>query len=337
MPRPMTRNPYYAGPVTDHFDGTRFFVPGAPPTDKGPADLWRLFRTPRASWPEHVAAAAPAAVLPRVGGPRLRVTSLGHASHLLQLAGLNLLVDPVFAERASPVSFAGPRRVVAPDLALGALPQIDAVIVTHNHYDHMDVAALSALRRGGGSAPPRFIVPLGNDAILRRHDETLRAESYDWDERVVLGPDVALTLLPSYHWSARSLRDRRMALWAALMIEAPGGPVYHIGDTAMGDGAIFRRARERFGRPRLAVIPIGAYEPRWFMRNQHVDPDEAVRILELCGAHHALAHHWGCFQLTSEARDEPPRRLAAALARAAIDPARFRVQAPGEAFDVPEA
>ena len=279
----------------------------------------------------------PSPVLPRVEDRGLRVTSLGHASHLLQLAGLNLLIDPVWSERASPLPFAGPRRVVPPGLALDALPRLDAVLVTHSHYDHMDVATLSALRRRGEAQGfvPRFIVPLGNDAILRRHDAALRAEAYDWDKRIPLAPAVALTLLPSYHWSARSLRDRRMALWASLLIEAPGGAVYHIGDTALGDGAIFADVRRRFGRPRLAVIPIGAYEPRWFMANQHVDPDEAVRIFELCGAQHALAHHWGCFQLTTEARDEPPRRLAAALARAAIDPDRFRVQAPGEAFDVP--
>ena len=309
----MTRNPYYAGPPSDHYDGTRFFVPGAPATDKTTSDLWRLLRSPRARWPDRVPPVAPSPVLPRVEDRGLRVTSLGHASHLLQLAGLNLLIDPVWSERASPLPFAGPRRVMPPGLALDALPRLDAVLVTHSHYDHMDVATLSALRRRGEAQGfvPRFIVPLGNDAILRRHDAALRAEAYDWDERIPLAPAVALTLLPSYHWSARSLRDRRMALWASLLVEAPGGTVYHIGDTALGDGAIFADVRRRFGRPRLAVIPIGAYEPRGVMGHPHHAPPPTV------------------------GRDYPPGGRAAALARAGIAPDRFRVQAPGEAFDVP--
>ena len=164
----------------------------------------------------------------------------------------------------------------------------------------------------------------------------MAAEAYDWGERVGLGDNVTMTLMPSQHWSSRWLSDRRMALWAAFLFQTPGGSIYHIGDTGYGDGRIFRDIRERFGAPRLAVLPIGAYEPRWFMRDQHVDPDEAVRVFQDCGAAYALAHHWGTFQLTSEPIDEPPARLAAALAAAGVDARRFRVQAPGEAFDVPE-
>ncbi len=329
----MARNRYYHGPRTDHFDGLRFHVPGGPATDKAAGDLLRFLRTPPAKWPVHVPLDPAPPPLARIEGGGLRVTSIGHASHLLQFAGLNLLVDPVWSERASPYRFAGPRRVVPPGVALDDLPRLDAVLITHNHYDHLDTATLGRLHE---RSPCRIIVPLGNDTILRRHNRALQAEAYDWNTRVALSPSVGVTLLPSYHWSARGLGDRRMALWAALMFEAPGGAIYHIGDTAFGDGAIFEGITERFGRPRLAVIPIGAYEPRWFMRAQHVDPEEAVRIFEICGAHHALAHHWGCFRLTTEARDEPPRRLAAALAAAGLDAARFRVQGAGGVFDVPE-
>ena len=270
--------------------------------------------------------------LPRMPGDALRVTSIGHASHLIQTSGVNLLVDPVWSDRASPATFAGPRRVAPPGLALDTLPELDAILITHNHYDHLDTATLDRLHT---RASCRIIVPLGNDAILRKGGRALHVEAYDWNDRVQISADVAVTLLPSYHWSARGLGDRRMALWAAFMIETPAGAIYHIGDTALGSGEIFREAHERFGRPRLAVLPIGAYEPRWFMRNQHVDPDEAVRIFELCQAHYALAHHWGCFRLTTEPYDEPPRRLASALAAAGLEASRFRVQGPGEAFDVP--
>ena len=328
----MARNRYYQGPITDHFDGSRFYVPGAPLPDKTFGDLWRFWRTPREPWPSHVPLAAVAEVVPRVHGAALRVTTIGHASHLIQTCGLNLLVDPVWSDRASPYAFAGPRRAVPPPFPIEKLPPLDAILVTHNHYDHFDVATIDALHM---RAPCRIIVPLGNDAILRGRSPALTAEAYDWGERVQLSPEVSLTLLPSIHWSARGLRDRRMALWAAFMIGTPSGSIYHIGDTALGDGDIFRDAFERFGRPRLAVLPIGAYEPRWFMQSQHVNPDDAVAVFEACRAHYALGHHWGCFRLTTEAYDEPPRRLKSALAAAGIDGERFRVQRPGEAFDVP--
>ena len=330
----MTQNRYYDGPPSDHYDGTRFFLPGAAPPDKSCGDLFRFLLGSRYErWPRQVDNPPATPPLQRVAGTGLRVTSIGHATHLIQTAGLNLLVDPVWSERASPFGFAGPKRVRSPGLALEALPPLDAILVTHNHYDHMDVATLSALRRRHAC---RIIVPLGNDVILGKADPALAAEAYDWGARVALGDGVAMTLVPSQHWSSRWLSDRRMALWAAFLFETPGGAIYHIGDTGYGDGAIFRDIHTRFGPPRLAIIPIGAYEPRWFMRDQHVDPDEAVKIFQDCGAAIALAHHWGTFQLTSEAIDAPPQRLAAALAGAGIGADRFRVQRPGEALDVPE-
>ena len=330
----MSTNRYYAGTVSDHYDGTRFFMPGQTQVgNKRASDLLRFLGGTRfAAWPAHVDDPPAPPPLERVAGTAMRVTSIGHASHLVQTAGLNMLVDPVWSRRASPFPFVGPKRVRAPGLALGALPPLDAILITHNHYDHMDLATLSALARVHAC---RIIVPLGNDTILRRHDAALRAEAYDWGERVALAGAVTVTLTPSQHWSSRWIGDRRMALWAAFLIETPGGAIYHVGDTGYGDGAIFRRFAERYGAPRLAILPIGAYAPRWFMRDAHVDPAEAVRIFEECRAHHALAHHWGTFRLTAEPIDEPPRRLAAALAAAGIDPSRFRVQRPGEAFDVP--
>ncbi len=328
----MARQPYYSGPVSDHFDGTRFFIEGGAP-DKSRGDLLKfLTRTPRAAWPKHRANPPAATVVERVAGTRLRVTTIGHASHMIQTGDLNILVDPVWSRRASPFTVAGPKRVRQPGLTLDALPPIDVILITHNHYDHLDVATLKALRARHAC---RIVAPLGNDAVIRAAAPTLSVETYDWGDRVPLGPAVAATLAPSHHWSARGLGDQRMALWAAFVIEAPGGMIYHVGDTAYRDGAIFKTIQERFGRPRLAVLPIGAYEPRWFMRDQHVDPAESVRIFGDCGAHYALGHHWGTFQLTSEAIDDPPERLAVALAAAGVSPERFRVQDPGQAFEVP--
>jgi L-ascorbate metabolism protein UlaG (beta-lactamase superfamily) len=322
------RNIYYDGPASDHFDGVRFFSPGQP-QDKGLAELlrWQLGGG-REPWPETFPSPFRDAPPARVEG--LRVTLVGHATLLIQASGLNILTDPVYGERASPVAFAGPRRVNPPGVAFADLPRIDAVLITHNHYDHLDVPTLARLWKRDR---PRVVAPLGNDAVIRDEAPGIRVETRDWGEAVELGSGVAAHLGPSHHWSARGLNDRRMALWGAYVLTTPAGPVYHVGDTGYGDGRIFRAVRERFGAPRLALLPIGAYEPRWFMQPQHMNPEEAVRVMQDCGAAEALGHHWGTFRLTNEAVDAPPRALAGALRRAGIPPERFRALRPGEVWE----
>jgi L-ascorbate metabolism protein UlaG (beta-lactamase superfamily) len=319
-------NPYYRGPPTDHFDGKRFFIAGRD-TDKSLKDLlaWSLGGG-KAPWPSS-APVVPDKPPERASG--LRVTLIGHASVLIQVHGVNILVDPVYGERASPVRFAGPRRITAPGIAFDDLPPIDCVLVTHNHYDHLCTETLARL--GAGHAP-RVITPLGNDAIIGPAMTGGTVEAHDWHARVRLSDAVSVTLEPSYHWSARGLYDRRMALWSGFAIQAPPGLVYVAGDTAYENGALFRQVRARHGPPRLAILPIGAYEPRWFMVTQHVNPNEAVRIFEDLGAKDAIGVHWGTFRLTDEGRDDPPRALSAALAQAGIEPERFRALEPGEVF-----
>jgi len=332
----MPRNPYYDGPRSDHFDGMRFFVPGEQDCQGehgnrlGAFLKWRLGSSRGARWPLDFPSPARDCPPARVEGGELRVSYIGHASFLVQTQGLNLLLDPIFSERASPFRAVGPKRVNAPGIAIEDLPPIDAILVTHNHYDHLDLATLSLF------PDTRILTPLGNDRIIHRHDAKLRVEAYDWGARVGLGRDVFIHVEPCYHWSARGLSDRRMALWAAFVIETPTGGIYHIGDTAYANGEIFRAMRVKHGPFRLALLPIGAYEPRWFMRAHHVDPEEAVRIFQDCGASYALAHHWGTFHLTDEAIDEPPKRLAISLERASIKPGHFQVKRPGEVFGVPE-
>jgi L-ascorbate metabolism protein UlaG (beta-lactamase superfamily) len=320
---------YYEGPISDHFDGVRFLDPdGVPP--KGIRDLIRWWNSGRRSeWPLSRPSPYSDRPPPRVSGSQLRVAFVGHASLLLQAGGQNVLIDPVWSERVSPVSFAGPRRVNEPGIAFEALPRIDAVLVSHCHYDHLDVATLSRLAASHG---PRVITPLGNDSIMRRHDAAIRAEAYDWGERVDLGP-LAVTLMPMRHWSARHLFDRNKALWAAFSIETPAGRVYHVGDSGYGDGRRFREAREH-GPIRLAILPIGAYEPRWFMREQHMEPAESVKAFLDLGADFAMAHHHGTFQLTDEPIDAPERALLEAREAAGIAPQRFRILKPGEAWEL---
>jgi L-ascorbate metabolism protein UlaG (beta-lactamase superfamily) len=166
--------------------------------------------------------------------------------------------------------------------------------------------------------------------VMRRHDPAIAAEAVDWHDRVALSAEIAITAVPSRHWSARGIFDRNRTLWAGFVIETPAGRIYHVADSGYGDGYRFREARERYGPFRLAVLPIGAYEPRWFMRDQHMNPQEAVAALLDCGAERALAHHHGTFKLTDEAIDAPVKALAQALETAGIQEERFRVLRPGE-------
>lgn len=326
---PMRRNPYYAGPASDHFDGTRFHGPGPRAPDKSLAELrrWRATSRP-ARWPRFVETARD--VPPsRVEGGAIRVALIGHASVLLQTEGVNLLFDPVFSDRASPVGFAGPKRVTAPGIAEADLPPLDAICVSHNHYDHMDVAALARLAQ---ARPCPVVTPLGNAAILRRARAGRDLRELDWGQSAEIAPGVQVVCAPAYHWSSRGWFDRRMALWGSFVVVTPTKKIWFAADTAFGDGALFDALRATYGGFDLALIPIGAYAPRWFMQDQHVDPHEAVRIFEAVGARRAVAIHWGTFQLTDEPRDEPPARLAQALAERAIAAGRFVAPPPGTAL-----
>ena len=324
----MARNRYYAGAPTDHFDGVRFFNPGQASTDRSLVRLirWRLGGG-RARWPRRVANAPVAKPAARVDG--VSITMVGHATVLIQLAGINLLVDPVWSERASPLRWAGPKRVNDPGVEFADLPPIDVVLITHNHYDHLDRATL---RRLWDTHRPRIIAPLGNESLIAKTIGAAKAETADWGDTVPVGGDVRVTIVPAYHWSARVLGDRRMALWCGFVIQSPAGLVYNVGDTGYGDGRIFSDIRSRFGAPDVAILPIGAYEPRWFMKAQHTNPDESVRIMMACGAQQGLGVHWGTFQLTNEARVAPKEALAAALRHHGIAPDRFLAFEPGDVW-----
>ena len=328
----MTKNPYYSGPVSDHFDGTRFFIDGhEKPLGFRAAMKWSL-NGQKQKWPPATQPIFEDAPPARVQGDELRVSYIGHATFLIQTQGLNVLIDPVFSDRASPVQFAGPKRVNPPGVALNNLPEIDVVLVSHNHYDHLDLASLKQLHQ---AYAPRILTPLGNDTILKKANPAFKVEAYDWHARVQISADFAVHFEPANHWSARSATDRFMALWCAFVLETKGGNIYHIADTGFGDGRIFDDVRQKHRAFRLAIIPIGAYEPRWFMKGQHVNPAESVAILQKVGASQAIAHHWGTFQLTDEAIHAPLEALHSALVAHDIDRARFLTPRPGQAVDIP--
>jgi L-ascorbate metabolism protein UlaG (beta-lactamase superfamily) len=321
---------YYRGPASDHFDGERFFNPGVPPPPRrSAAGFFRRWAgaTDRAIWPERVAV-TPTVPPRRVDGSEMRVTWVGHATVLVQTQGLNILTDPVWSDRTSPVSFLGPKRVRAPGVRFDDLPRIDLILVSHNHYDHMDVATLRRLWRRDR---PVIVTSLGNDVLLRSHG--VEAVARDWGGSVPVGP-AQVVVERVHHWSTRWGTDRNRALWSGFTVRLPGGNIFFAGDTGWGDGSWPREAALS-GPFRLAILPIGAYEPRDVMRGSHVDPEESVRIFETLDPMMALGMHWGTVQLTFEPIGEPPRRLAALRRARGIADGRFVATEVGRTFSVP--
>ncbi len=323
------RNRYHSGPASDHFDGERFFVPGHRGARSYRELLKWQFNGKRTPWPDRLENSPHPAPPPRVAGGDLSVTFIGQATCLIQTGGLNILTDPFFSERASPFPWMGPRRVRAPGIALKDLPAIDAVLVSHNHYDHMDLAALAALH---DNHRPQILTPLGNGAILARAHRRFDVVEGDWGDAHRLGSNVTAHLAPALHWSKRGPFDRNHALWSAFVLQTPAGIIYFAADTGYGSGEHFREVRARFGPPRLALLPIGAYEPRWFMKPQHMNPADAVVAHEDLGAMASLAIHHSTIQLTDEAIDAPAAALADALSRRGIAPDVFRVLEFGESW-----
>ena len=323
---------YYDGPVSDHFDGREFFNPGKPMTrDMG--DFWKWQRTrEQGFWPEWVDNDAEDSPPERVDGTRLRVSFIGHATVLLQTAGVNILTDPTWSERASPFGFAGPKRVNAPGVAFEDLPPIDGVVISHNHYDHMDLETLSRLV---DHSNPRVIVPLGNAKTIRRYDSDIRVEEYDWGEPVSLSGDVTIDLEPLQHWSMRGLSDYNKALWAAYVIQTPGGDIYFAGDTGYGNGDYFRATAEKFGGPRLAILPIGAYLPEWFMTYPHMNPRDALKSHDDLGAAYSLAHHFNTFPMADDGYNVALEEFKTQRAAAGVGEDIFRALNPGEVWWVP--
>ncbi|CAN5533849.1 MBL fold metallo-hydrolase [soil metagenome] len=246
-------------------------------------------------------------------------TWVGHATVLAQLGGLTLLTDPIFSERASPVGFAGPRRHQPPGVAVADLPHVDLVLVSHNHYDHLDEASATALN-GQPGGPPLFVVPLGLKPWLAQKGIANALELDWWQGHTVAAPagEVEVMLVPAQHWSARGLDDRMKTLWGGFAVFAPDCHLFYAGDT--GYSRDFSDMRTHFAERQgetngggfdIALLPIGAYEPRWFMKTQHVNVEEAVKIHHDLGAKRSLGVHWGTFELTDEPLDEPPRALVA--------------------------
>ena len=299
--------------TSDHFDGRRFFNPAGPVPQPFSA-VPRMMREPRTPWPSQVEV-APAAP-PALDGARAAVTFIGHSTFLIQTAAGHILTDPMYSQRAGPFNRFGPQRVRQPAIRFDDLPPIALVLLSHNHYDHCDLPTLAMLAT---KFDPLLIAPLGNRRLASSAGFH-RIEELDWWQHANLAP-LPVALTPALHFSARTPFDRNRALWGGFMIEAAGARIYFAGDTAYGP--FFTDIAGRFGPLDLALMPIGAYEPRWFMRAVHMNPEEAVQAHVDLGGPATIGMHFGTFQLTTEAIDEPERALDAALRVRGISPSRF--------------
>jgi len=358
---PLLDRIYYDGPVTDHYDGERFFNPDGEDTARPPGGgnrgsfIWRQLtgNDDRPPWPERVPV-TPAKPPERVTGDRMLATWVGHATVLVQAGGVNILTDPIWSDVAGPFGV-GPRRAAEPGIRFEDLPPIDLVLVSHNHYDHLD---LSTLKRLWERDRPKFVTSLGNNTLLRdagiggvpsrRCEEGRPLVALDWGQSTdELGcivptadyaPRITVTIERNHHWGSRWFTDRNRALWSAFSIRTPAGNIFFGGDTGPGDMRWPIEAAARSGPYRLAIIPIGAFRFEPGVQEgtgSHIGPIEAAEVFARAGASWGLPIHWGTFRLSYEAYDTPPRMLAGVLRCRGWPADLFRGRRIGETWEVP--
>lgn len=318
--------PVYKGPPSDHFDGKRF------PSEQKirPGGIFRLiFTYKRGPWKPHRDAPPGPPPPRRVGRGRLRVTFVSHSTALIQMDGVNILTDPVWSERASPVSFAGPRRVRPPGIRFEDLPPIHVVLLSHNHYDHLDLPTLKRLQERD---KPLIVTGLGNGLLLGKKQIDPVTE-LDWWQSVRLPHSVSVIATPARHFSGRGFGDRNGTLWTGFIVKGSKGYVFFAGDT--GYGSHFRAIRRKHGRPRLALLPIGAYRPEEIMGAIHMNPAEAVRAHRDLGSRFSVPIHFGTFRVAADGEDEPVSLLMREIGGDKELAGRFRVLGFGEGLDVP--
>lgn len=318
--------PEFEGPISDNYDGKRFF--NRLSVRHTAFDLMKVgfgfaFQAP--SWPEIIKSAKtqPSLLLaPSSQEEQFAITFINHSSLLIQAYGVNILTDPIFSERASPFTFAGPKRVRPPGVELKSLPKIDVVLISHNHYDHLDLATLKQLvahNQSLGGHEPVILSGLGN-SLLYDQENLSSYRDMDWDQSFHVR-DLAFTFTEARHRSGRGLFDQMGTLWGSFVIKSPKGSIYFAGDTGYSDH--FKDTGESYGPFRMALLPIGAYEPRWFMKDVHLNPKDAAIVHKDIKSQESIGIHFGTFQLTYEAIDQPLKELDQALASLRIPKSDF--------------
>lgn len=324
----MFPEPYYQGKPSNHFDGKKFFYPNKDFRHNFAKVLkWRLFDH-HPVWPHHVPSLHVKDPVERIED-QVRITYIGHATLLIQAAGLNILLDPHFSARASPFKWMGFKRVQKPGIPLSRLPFIDAVFISHDHYDHLDIFSLRKIWKRDH---PLVITPLGNDKIIKRVHKGIKIKTLDWGETFEMSSRFSLKVLPSQHWSARTLFDRNFALWSSALLNFDEKTIFFMGDSGF-DAALFAYLKKTIGKNLdIAIMPIGSYEPRWLMSYAHMNPEEAWEAFKILDGQHILPIHYDIFPLGDEPYGSALPRLlkAAGEQRNKVIPLKA-----GEHFDLP--
>ncbi|WP_428235849.1 MBL fold metallo-hydrolase [Gracilimonas sp.] len=319
--------PGYQGPESDHFNGTTFENPGNVPT-KDFFDVMKwYFQRDQGEWNEVPEEEITFAERPDdnvISG--LKITYVNHSTFLIQTAGVNILTDPVWSKRVSPMSFTGPKRFRPAGVRFEDLPPIDLIIISHNHYDHLDISTLKKLNE---KFEPRVIVPLGVDVYLNQ-EGIQNTIPLDWEENQPIDSDITVHSVQAQHFSARGLFDRDKTLWSGYVIDTPSGSVYFAGDTGYGD--FFTNIGENHPDIKVGLIPIGAYKPRWFMKPMHVNPEEAIQIHKDVGAEISFGMHFGTFPLADDGMKDPENDFAKAMQQSENAGVNFKLLTEGDSF-----
>ena len=319
----------YKGPLTDHFDGSHFFNEEP---DHSFTDMIKwIWEMETVTWPEWIEDPKHPPPVKQVRKGGLRVTYINHATILIQMDGLNILTDPIWSRRAGPFSWAGPKRIRAPGIQMKDLPEIHYILISHDHYDHLDLPTLKKLVE---QHEPVILTGLGVRTLLSSRNIPGVVEMDWWQTYYANVPNVRFNFVPSRHNSGRVPSRHNLTLWGGFVIESPAGEVYYAGDTAYGD--FLDGIAQRFNRIRIALFPIGSYEKRWFMKTQHMNPDDAVRAHKMLGAHQSIGFHFGTFKEHPEQTiDAHEKDLNEALIHHGVPLSRFWILQFGEGRNVP--
>jgi L-ascorbate metabolism protein UlaG (beta-lactamase superfamily) len=318
--------PGYTGPVTDHFDGKKFFTPHGRPAHGLPGVIKWMSRRKRMPWKAQAELSFGPKPPERVGRGA-RITFVNHSSFLIQADGINILTDPVWSQRVSPFQWAGPSRMRPPGIRFEDLPKIDLVLLTHNHYDHLDLPTLQKLHK---DHHPKILTTLGIKKFLNNHRIDTATE-LDWWETATFNDSLSIQCVPAQHFSSRGMFDRDATLWCAFVLRRAGGNIYFVGDTGY-NATIFKEIGKRCGPIDIAIIPIGAFKPEWFMSPIHVSPAEAVMIHKEIHARLSIATHFGTFPLADDGLEDPVIELREALNRGGVPVEDFIVPKEGTAI-----